>query len=265
MMYNGIVAIAGTGMVGGTLQRFLEEVRGITPVLYDPPKGLSDTTVLNTANIVFVCVPTPFDDVRSVCDTTLVEDVLSVLGDEKTVVIKSTVSPGTTERLQKQYPKKRILFNPEFLSEATADVDMRHPNRQIIGCTEQSLKSAQIIMDLLPRAPFERIVAATEAEMVKYMCNSFYALKVAYVNQIYDLCQKMGISYDQIKECVRTEPMMGTNHFEVIHKGYRGYGGKCLPKDVRGLIALAKAYEVDMSLLVDAEKYNAILQKNNTN
>ena len=92
--------------------------------------------------------------------------------------------------------------------------------------------------------------------MVKYYNNCFYALKVAYVNQIYDLCQKLGINYDMVKECAKQELMMGTNHFEVFHKGYRGYGGKCLPKDVRALIRLAEDSEIDLSLLKKAEEYN---------
>jgi UDPglucose 6-dehydrogenase len=99
--------------------------------------------------------------------------------------------------------------------------------------------------------------------MVKYFGNAFYALKVAYANQMYDLCQKMGVDYNLVKECAKAEPMMvgdqQNTHLEIFHKGYRGYGGKCLPKDTRSIIQLAEKFGVDLSLLKKAEEYNNAL------
>ncbi|MBU1629721.1 hypothetical protein KKD88_01445, partial [Patescibacteria group bacterium] len=110
------------------------------------------------------------------------------------------------------------------------------------------------------RAPFEKIVPAKDAEMVKYFGNAFYALKVAYANQMYDLCQRMGVEYDTVKECAKAEPMIvgdqRNTHLEIFHKGYRGYGGKCLPKDARAILQLAKKTGVDLTLLSVAEEYN---------
>jgi UDP-glucose 6-dehydrogenase len=111
-------------------------------------------------------------------------------------------------------------------------------------------------MGLLPRAPFEKIVPATVAELVKYFGNAFYALKVAYANQMFDLCGKLGVDYDLVKDCAKAEPMVGTTHLEIFHKGYRGYGGKCLPKDTRSIIQLAESLGIDLSLLKAAETYN---------
>ncbi len=111
-------------------------------------------------------------------------------------------------------------------------------------------------MGLLPRAPFEKIIPAKEAELVKYFGNAFYALKVAYANQMYDLCQKLGVDYDHVKECAGAEQWIGPMHLEVFYQGYRGYGGKCLPKDTRSIIQLAKANGVDLSVLTAAETYN---------
>lgn len=255
------IAIMGTGMVGSALERYFRSVH-ITPDLYDPPRGLNDRAVLDRAEVIFVAVPTPyylnpvgFDDsyLRAAFD--------AIPGEGKTVVIKSTVLPGTTDRFQELYPQHRILFNPEFLTETTADFDMVHPNRQIMGYTPKSRCDAELVMGLLPPAPFERIIPAMAAELVKYFSNAFYALKVAYANQMYDLCQKLGADYDSIKECAQADPMVGKTHLEIFHKGYRGYGGKCLPKDTRAIIQLAEANGLDVTLLRAAEAYNNELCK----
>lgn len=246
----------GVGMVGGAMQRFFEEVKKTPVITYDPSKGFDDKEAINRAEIIFICVPTPFNPEKNNFDTVYLDEAFSILRDSKIIVIKSTVLPGTTSAYQKKFPQHKILFSPEFLTEATADKDVCEPNRQIVGYTEQSKEVAEEVLKILPRAPFEKIVSAEEAEMVKYYNNCFYALKVAYVNQIYDLCQKLGIDYNIVKECAKAEPMMGTNHFEIFHKGYRGYGGKCLPKDVRALIRLAKDAGIRLSLLEQAEEYN---------
>lgn len=253
------MVIMGDGMVGGALARFFA-LQGMEVGMYDPPKGRSDAEMLRAAEIIFLCVPTPYHlDGNGFDDRFLRQAIEAIPVDGKTIVIKSTVIPGTTEDLQRGYPQHRFLFNPEFLTEATADEDMQHPNRQVLGCTEQSRCDAERVMDILPRALFEKITGARVAETVKYFCNAFYALKVAYANQMHDLCQALGTEYDQVKACVETDPMVGKTHLTVFHKGYRGYGGKCLPKDVRAIIQIAERHGVDLSLLKQAEAYNNAL------
>lgn len=249
------IGIMGVGMVGGAMQRYFADQK-INVIAYDPAKGFNDKNEINKAEIIFICVPTPFNPEKNNFDTVYLDEAFSILDGSKIIVIKSTVLPGTTSAYQQKFSRHRILFSPEFLTEATADKDVCEPNRQIVGYTEQSKDAAEEVLKILPRAPFEKIVSADEAEMVKYYNNCFYALKVAYVNQIYDLCQKLGIDYDIVKECAKPEPMMGSNHFEIFHKGYRGYGGKCLPKDVRALVRLSKDAGINLSLLEQAEEYN---------
>jgi UDPglucose 6-dehydrogenase len=242
-------AIVGTGMVGGALAKVLEH-----PTLYDPPKGIGSLKELNEARIIFICVPTPYTDIG--CDTSLVEGVVGGLEGNKIVVIKSTVIPGTTDKLQEKYPQHKFLFNPEFLTEVTADQDMKYPDRQILGYTDKSYSVAGDVMMLLPLAPFERIVPAKEAEMVKYYGNTWFSTKVIFANQMYDLCQKVGIDYDTVKDCVSYDKRIGRSHLEIWHKGYRGYGGKCLPKDTQALIKYADQNGVNMGLLKEAERFN---------
>jgi UDPglucose 6-dehydrogenase len=253
------IAIMGTGMVGGAVDRYFK-TQNIQAALYDPPKGLSDTSVLQNADVIFVAVPTPFYLDGSGFDDSFLREALSAIPAEgKIIVLKSTILPGTTDRLQALYPQHRILFNPEFLTESRVDEDMQHPNRQIVGFTEQSKGDAEMVMALLPRAPFQKIVPARVAEMVKYFGNAFYALKVAYANQMFDACEKLGIPYDLVKECAAAEPWVGGMHLNIVHNGYRGYGGKCLPKDTRSIIQLANTVGVNLSLLRAAEEYNNAL------
>ena len=243
------VAIMGLGMVGGALKEVLKD-----PILYDPPKGIGNKEELNEAEVIFICVPTPFD---KKFDLSFVIQALDDLEGEKIVVLKSTVLPGTTDILQNNYPQHRFMFNPEFLTESSADQDMKFPDRQIIGCTEQSFSMTQDIMMMLPQAPYERIIPAKEAEMIKYFNNCWFYAKVMFANQMYDLCEKVGVDYDVVKHGASADKRMtGTSHLEIFHQGYRGVKGKCLPKDLDTLIQYGDDNKVNMSLLKEVKSIN---------
>lgn len=227
------LGICGVGMVGGALRRYFEEKDGIKLFLYDKGRNLGSYQEINQADIIFVCVPTPYDcppprGTDKGFDLSCVKEVFRNIQGKKTIVIKSTVVPGTTEKLQKQYPQHKVLFNPEFLTESTADQDMKYPDRQIIGYTEKSYNIAGDIMQLLPLAPFERIIPATEAEAVKYFGNTWFSTKVIFANQFYELCKALGIDYNRVMEAAAADKRIGRSHLSVLHKGYRGFGGKCL-------------------------------------
>lgn len=253
------VAIIGVGMVGGALQRYFEQKRGIKPFLYDKGRNLGSPQEINRADIVFVCVPTPYDsppprgEGRGF-DLSCVDDAFSKIEGRKVVVLKSTILPGTTEKMQQKYPHHKVLFNPEFLTELTADQDMCYPDRQIVGYTKQSYNAAGDIMGLLPLSPFEKIMPATESELVKYFGNNWFSAKVIFANQVYDVCQKLELDYNRVMEAAAADKRIGRTHLDVWHKGYRGYGGKCLPKDIKAFIQFADAHGVDLKLhkVVDA-------------
>lgn len=249
------IAVMGVGMVGGAVARYFSS-KNIQPVLYDPPRGLSDKDALNSADIVFVAVPTPYDEAAGGFDLSYVRGALGALTGEKIVVLKSTILPGSTDQLQSEFPQHKILFNPEFLTEVTADQDMKFPDRQIVGYTEQSFNVAKDIVLLLPLAPFERIVPAKAAEMIKYFNNTWFATKVIFANQMYDICNKLNIDYDAVRDSASADKRVGPSHLEVFHKGYRGYGGKCLPKDTRALIQLGDRLGAPQKLLKVVEEIN---------
>lgn len=261
------VGIMALGMVGGSMFRYFQTHRGLVPgenlIGYDPVKpGFQDLAPIQKADVVFVAVPTPYltgEDGKVGFDLSYVRQAIGALEGSKAIVIKSTVLPGATDELQAEFPQHKILFNPEFLTEVSADQDMAYPDRQLIGYTEKSYNVALDVMHLLPMAPFERVMPAKEAEMVKYFGNTWFAAKVIFANQIYDLCQAVGVDYDVVKEAAAADKRIGRTHLEVFHKGYRGYGGKCLPKDTRALIELGDKLGVEMALLKRVEELNDAL------
>lgn len=254
LLTNLKIGIIGIGVVGGALKRYFEKKR-IKPFLYDKDKKLGSVEEVNQADVVFICVPTPFDKEKGF-DLSFIEDACRNISREKIIVIKSTVLPGTTEKLQQKYSQHKFLFNPEFLTELTADQDMQYPDRQIIGYTEKSYDIAGDILQILPSAPFKKIMPSAEAEMVKYFGNTWFSTKVIFANQMYDLCQKLGINYEQVKEAASADKMIGKTHLEIFHKGYRGYGGKCLAKDIKSLIKFADEQGIDLKLHKTVEEIN---------
>jgi len=250
--------IMGVGVVGGAVRNYFDLV-GIVPLLYDPFKKLGSVKEINQADLVYICVPTPYVSQRGF-DGSAVASALSLLEGEKTVVIKSTVLPGTTERLQGQYPQHHILFNPEFLREVSANADFLTPDRQIVGYCGNDSDLAASILATLPRAPHEAVVPASTAEMTKYATNSFLALKVIFGNELFDLCQELGTDYELVKQGIGVDERIGMSHLDVLDAGYRGYGGKCLPKDTMSLLDLADELGVQMRLLEAAHEVNMRLR-----
>jgi len=253
------LGIIGVGMVGGALKKYFEKI-GMNSFVYDKGQNLGSVDNVNQADIIFICVPTPFNKDKGF-DLSFIKDACGNIKGEKIIVIKSTVLPGTTERLQKDYPQHKFLFNPEFLTELTADQDMGYPDRQIIGYTKESFKVAEDLLLVLPLAPFEKIMPATEAEIVKYFGNTWFATKVVFANQMYDLCQKVGVNYDVIMESASADKRIGRSHLGIWHKEYRGYGGKCLPKDIKALIQFADANGINLKLHKTVEEINNQIMK----
>ncbi|XOA42581.1 MAG: hypothetical protein ACKKMO_02100 [Candidatus Nealsonbacteria bacterium] len=255
------IGIIGIGYVGGALRNWFEKEE-YPLFLYDKYKKIGSIENVNKADIVFICVPTPFYK-KGGYDDFAVSESLKNLSGKKTVIIKSTILPGSTEKFQKKFPQHKILFNPEFLRAKTAKKDFLNPKRQIIGVTKKSKSMAQKILGILPKAPYKKIILSKEAEMVKYFSNAFLASKVVFANQIYDLCQALGIDYSIVKEVAGRDPRISHSHLDVFRDGYRGYKGGCFPKDVNSLLQLAKKLNVDFDFLKTAKKINEDLINKN--
>jgi len=253
------IGIVGIGMVGGALMRYFKkkEAYEVKLFIFDK-KGLGSMEEVDKADYIYICVPTPYVMEKG-CDTLIIEDVISQLSPGKIIIIKSTSSPGTTDYFQRIYPKHKFLFNPEFLTEETADQDMCFPDRQIIGYTKESYNVAKDVLQQLPLAPFERIVPAIVAEMIKYAGNTWFSVKVAKNNELYDLSRKIGFTeeeWEQVVDGMSADRRIGRTHLKIMHKGKRGYWGKCLPKDAKALLDFAKIHKVDMPVLKATDEYN---------
>lgn len=249
------IGIIGVGMVGGAVKRYFEQQKKQIKI-FDTHKKLGSEKEVNEADIIFICVPTPYSDTANAFDLSCLREAISSLKSGKIIVLKSTMLPGTTEAFQREFPQHCFSYNPEFLTEATADQDMSYPDRQIIGYTEKSFPIAKDLLQLFPLAPFERVIPSSEAEMVKFFGNTWFATKVAFANQMYDLCQKIGVDYELVKESTSADKRIGRTHLDIFHKGYRGYGGKCLPKDIKALIGFADREGVSLNIHKAAESVN---------
>ncbi len=250
------IGVVGLGMVGSQVHKYFKGSKG-----YDKYKKTGTPEEIQRCELVFLCVPTPYE--KDECNLSFLEDAfLTCTKTGQTVVIKSTVPPGACTAFAKRFPSLIILSNPEFLTEATAGQDFLHPERQIVGMSDPGQKkAAEQLLEILPKAEHSYIMSADEAAMVKYFGNAFFALKVAFANQMFDLCQKLKVDYAAVQNAVKDDSRIGPEHLTIQHKGYRGYGGKCLPKDTRALLRCGRSHDIDLTLLDEAERYNNALLK----
>jgi UDPglucose 6-dehydrogenase len=269
------IGIVGYGVVGRAISAYYE---GKQKLWYydkatDGPEALAELNA--NAEVVFICVGTPYkaeewrvsaekhknyDHSPGGLDCSQVYAAVDALTGEKTVIIKSTVNPGVTDDIQAKHPEHRVFFVPEFLSEQTAAEDYASPRRRhVVGLSDMVVQSwnydnlcARQVRSLLPThydvIPGSEEVfdgkpvylCARQAELLKLATNSFYALKVTYANMLYDC----GMAQETL-DALGADNWIGGEHFEVEHKGFRGFGGKCLPKDLLALADYARRYIPD--------------------
>jgi UDPglucose 6-dehydrogenase len=251
------IGILGLGVVGTQFKRWFEEKKkyknGINLFLYDinPSKKYFDD--INKAEIIFISVPTPSLPDGSI-DLSLIESAFKGLTGKKIIIIKSTVLPGTTEYFQKKYKQHKILFSPEFLTETNAWNDVYKPKRQIVGFTKNDVGIAQMVLSLLPKAPFmspsgintskQIKITATEAEIIKYGGNIFLSRKINLANILNILSEKIGANYNNVRLGIGADHRIGNSHLDVLHGGYKGFGGCCIPKDLNAFIACLDYYNL---------------------
>ena len=205
---------------------------------------------------IFVCVPTPMRS-DGASDTTIVETVVRSLDSlalalkkKLVVVIKSTVPPGTTDKLNSICNHLDVCFNPEFLREATAVDDFKNQDRIILGGPHSGTKMLKrMYQHAYPDVPTTK-THSTIAEMVKYMTNCFLATKVSFANEMYQICEALQIDYDKVVEYATKDKRLGNSHWAVPGlSGHFGFGLTCLPKDINALISNAKELGVDPKVM----------------
>lgn len=256
------IGIIGNGFVGNAIyQNFKDKV--LTKV-YDVRAEKCLNTKIDTldSDIVFVCLPTPMKN-NGECDLSYVTDFFkNVDGDRGTLfVIKSTVPIGTTESLCLERQDLKIVHNPEFLTAVNAVEDFLNTDRNIIGGKQEwALQLKDFFIQHFPKTPIQ-VVSSNESETIKYFCNSFLAAKVAFFNNLYEICDQLGMNFDSVKAGVCADKRIGTSHTKVPGPdGLMGFGGYCFPKDINALIKTLRQHGIDDRLFSTVWEYNKKLR-----
>ena len=260
------IGIIGQGFVGTAVYEGLKQYFKIET--YDIAKKSTCSSigeVCEKSDVVFVCLPTPMHPDGS-CSKLIVQKVLNEINDLNTcntVVVKSTIPPGTTEQWNKKYNNIQIVFNPEFLTEANSIEDFKTQNRIIVGGPRPaSTKVARLFRKAFPKIPIIK-TGSTHAEMVKYVTNCFLATKVSFANEMFKVCNELDIDYDKVIEYAKFDERLGYSHWAVPGPdGDFGFGGHCFPKDMNALIYLGDRLGVDLKTLKSALETNNKVRQN---
>lgn len=245
------IGIIGQGYVGTAIKVGFEPHYQVeTYDKYDEDKSTCESLrdLVGKCEVMFVCVPTPMNNDGS-CHTDIVEEVVSDINEivletesypyhiKPIVVIKSTVPPGTTDRLHSKSRGLDVIFNPEFLTEANFLEDFKNQTRIILGGTRKGTNILrQVYSKVFPHATIVKTGSKT-AEMVKYFINSFLGTKISFANEMKQICDKIDIDYDKVVEYATYDERLGKSHWAVPGPdGDLGFGGHCLPKDISAIV-----------------------------
>jgi UDPglucose 6-dehydrogenase len=253
------VAIVGYGSLGRALHELFRDA-----VIFDEPLGLGKRDEVNGCEFALVSVPTP-EGPGGACDTSIVEEVVGWLATPY-ILVCSTIAVGTTERLVAT-TAKRVVHVPTYGPGGTPGhpfADLRNQRWLILGGERRHTAPAAELFKCVVNA--DTVIQQTDgktAELAKYMENAFLAMKVSFCNELYDIAAAVGVDYEELRELWLLDPRIGRSHTFVFPND-RGYGGKCLPKDVRALIRSATEHGCEPHLLqemvVANEKLRAAAQ-----
>ena len=239
------ILIVGYGVVGHNLAK---ELAPLNPDIYDKYK-IDYNTKKNdiTYDYCFICVDTPYKD-DNPCDITQVKAALQE-NNANIYIIKSTILPGTTEQLKREF-NKNIIFSPEYYG-GTQHCNNFDFNFSILGGTKKDcLAVQQLLQNVYDGRHVFRLVDSTTAELVKYMENSYLGMKVAFCCQFYDIANKLGINYEELRECFILDPRVNPSH-TFVYDEHPYFTSHCLDKDIPAIADFA-----DAELLKDILKFN---------
>lgn len=249
------IGILGLGYVGSAVAH---THRNHTLVIRDPKLGDNSASLeeIKTCDAVYICVPTPMLE-SGHCDDSFVKNVVAELkGYDKVIISKSTVPPGVYQELQKE--NINLVHAPEFLTAANATVDYETATWILVGGEDKWVNDAiDIISSSTVLAKHYHKTNISTAALFKYIANSFMATKVTFMNDMYHLATKLGVSWNEIKSIATNDPRLGHTHWDVPGPdGKFGFGGACFPKDVAAIVEHGLELGIHLELLDRVEEIN---------
>ena len=266
------LGIIGQGFVGGAVYQGMKDFYDVAT--FDINGNCTESSLFSLVekvNETFLCLPTPMRK-SGECDLSIVRNCLNDISSivkslnkkDFIVIIKSTIPPGTTEQLNKEYENIHIVFNPEFLTEANAINDYKNQNRIIIGGDRPYSSTVKRIFEKpFPKVPIIK-TSSTIAEMIKYTTNTFLATKVSFANEMYQICESLNIDYDKVIEYAKYDERLGNTHWSVPGPdGDFGYVGHCFPKDIAALKYISDEMGVNTTILTASIEKNKEVRTDN--
>lgn len=261
------IGIVGFGILGKALNHVFENKFKI--YIYDKfqEEHQDLDSLIKNADLAFVNVPTPMKETGQI-DLSCVNNSLKTIssksknyGKNLITVLRSTIVPGTTEKLQSKYENLKLVFNPEFLTEKNYLQDMENTNRVVLGSEDKEslMLVEKVYKKVFPNANY-LLTNSRTAEIIKYASNVTLAGQIALANEIYQICQKIGVDYNTVKDTILLDKRIGTNISVPGTDGSLGFGGKCFPKDLNAFIFFAKSKGYNPNLLEEIWETNLRLR-----
>jgi len=260
------IGVIGKGFVGSAVQFGFSPNTGCNAEVrvYDKDPNKSSHTldeVVNNSNFIFLSVPTPSNKDGSV-NLDIVREALSdinkVIRNNSIILLRSTMIPGSTQEFQDSFPELKLVFNPEFLTERSANFDFINQSRFIVGGQPENTKKVSEMY----KWRFGQSVPVIEtnfetAELIKYMNNCFFATKVSFMNEMKLVSDQCGADWDEAVEGFIRDGRIGHSHLNVPgHDGRFGFGGSCFPKDIQAMINFGQSLGLKMNTLTGAWETN---------
>ena len=255
------VGVVGNGFVGSAVVNGFALHASVKVYDKSPELSIHSFEEVVNCDYVFVCVPTP-PGALGECDLTIMNSVIAGIAREQKNrsainIIKSTVPPGTLENYVDQYPNLKLVSNPEFLTERSANLDFINAPRIILGGHKEH--TAKVSLLYRDRFPYKKIIETNfaTAQFVKYMCNCFFATKVSFMNEMFQAARKLKVNWNDARDGFISDGRVGNSHLDVPgHDGQLGFGGKCFPKDINSFITIFENIGVDPKILKAAWEKN---------